>query len=59
MSIEKTEDKSLSPKKNVTRKQKNVIIETKQKFCYPQYGKTIEAKNKKEADKEINKIINK
>jgi len=59
MSIKKFEDKSLSPKKNVTDKSKSAIIETKEiEFCYPTIGKTIKAKSKEEADEKIKKLLN-
>ena len=55
MSIKKFSRKDLRP--GMTDKKKGAIIETKEKYCYPQYGKTVEAKNKVEADKEIKKFI--
>jgi len=55
MAIKKFEDKSLSPQKKVTKNKKSAIIETKDKYCFPQYGKTVEASSRKEAEKLIKK----
>jgi len=60
MAIKKFEDKSLSPEKKVTEGRKNAIIEIKkqkQKYCYPQYGVTVEANSQEEADEKVKKII--
>lgn len=56
MAIKKFENKGLKPDQKMTEDKKSAIIETKEVHCYPQYGKTIIAKNKAEADKEIKKI---
>lgn len=59
MSIKKFEDKSLSPKKNVTAKEQSAIIETKEiEFCYPSIGKTVYAKTREEADEKIKNLLN-
>lgn len=57
MAIKKFENKALKVGGRVTEKRKNAIIETKHKFCYPQYGRTVMAGSKEEADKIIKKTI--
>ncbi len=54
--INKFENKKLEISKDVTEGKKSAKIEMKE-FCYPQYGKTIKAKNRKEADLIIKKLI--
>ncbi len=57
MAIRKFQNKALRPDVKVTDRKKSAIIETKRSYCFPQYGKTVMAKNQKEADRLIKKII--
>ena len=57
--MKKSEDKSLRMGQKMTKEKKGAIIESKGKqFCYPQYGLTVSAKDREDADKKIKKIIN-
>jgi len=54
MAIKKFEDKGLRPEKRLPENKKNAIIETKEiEYCYPDYGVTIKATSKEEADKKL------
>ena len=53
--IKNFEDKALWLKKDLTKSKKNAIVEDK--YCYPEYGIIIKARNKQEADKKLKKII--
>lgn len=55
MAIKNFEDKKLNVGKKVTENNKSAIIEDK--HCYPQYGITVKAKDKKEADEKVKKLI--
>lgn len=58
MSIKKFEDKGLRPEKKLQENRKNAIIETREvEHCYPDYGITIKASSKEEADKKIKEFI--
>ncbi|NCD40554.1 MAG: hypothetical protein EOL88_00530 [Bacteroidia bacterium] len=60
MAIKKTEDKSLSPEKKMTRNSNRAIIETKERdYCFPEHGVTVKASSPKEANKKLKELLNK
>ncbi len=58
MAIKKFQHKSLGPDEKVTVDGKSAIIETKEiEHCFPQYGVTVKAKSKEEAEAKLKDII--
>lgn len=56
MAVKKFENKSVNIGKNKTGKKNHAIIETKKRFCFPEHGRTVTAKNREEAEKIIKNI---
>lgn len=55
--IKDFENKKLSPNKKVTKNGKSAIIETKSKYCFPDYGVVVNASSPCEAEEKLKKII--
>jgi len=56
MSIKKFEDKSIKVESVLTKDEESAIIKLEE-HCYPDYGITIKAKNKTEADEKLFELL--